>query len=868
MKRFLNTLFQKISEDKFIELRCIPINQGQGAPIQYFFSKNEIDSLVSMAEALDKSKAYHICMGVLPRDQRASGSANNVTNLQALWIDLDAKNVSLSELYAEIDKFSLEPSIVVSSGHGYHCYWLLDDVHTLSKDEIKEIATKLHKATNADKTFDASRVLRLPGTTNYKNMAQPEPCRVLKNTGKLYSLQSILSWADTILTAREEAARAEQSVKEFASAARGYKESDTGVGEHYSFSTWNELKNLLPPFVTRRIMELPLHLRDEHGEKLDRSKNDFYVATSLLELGFSPAQVLLAFQLFEQHGFAAGTKFKEMGNKYLTEYTLPNAQKQVPYNIHQCIAMIEDSTDLLEAEEFAEAALRIVKNTRAEHLLPKILTQYTRCGLGSKDQFTTLAKHVISGKGAYEFEEFVGVARKPTIMYKKIAEMIVKEHPYICIGSEPYRYEGGVYMPDTGLQVLSSHIWAITENRPVGSRIGLEYGGLSDRTWLDLKQKDVQEITNYVVQNAIQYDLTSPLIEPDFICVKNGMVNWKTKALVPHSPKYFRLARLDVDFKPEAESPILKNFMQETFNSDALNTIWEYMGVSILESISAKRFMIFVGSGDNGKSVWLNVVRKVLGADNVSSATLKDLSENRFAKAQLLGKLANIASDISGEELEDIASIKELTGNDQTSADRKFQTQVNFVNKASLMFSCNVLPMAVAADDAYFKRLLVVDCPNQVPEEKQDKYLEAKLTTEESKSAWLNLALEGLTRYHTNGQIFSKSGTITEAVEAHKRECRPDITFIERYIKKKEGHVLTIDNIIKEMREWMLVTSFATLPTKTTVKNLMAKYHPRATVNFKAAGTPGYSDLAIDKDQIKKDLGLDDYLEIRIKPKN
>lgn len=864
MKRFLNTLFQTISEDKFIELRCIPLNKGQGAPIQYFFTKNEIDSLISMAEALDKSKSYHICTGVLPRNQRNSGLANNVSCMQALWVDIDAKAVSLNDLYASIEKFEIAPTIIVASGHGYHCYWVLTEAVSLDMTQIKEIASKLHKITDADKTFDASRVLRLPGTTNYKNMAQPQLCRILKNTGVQYTLAEMLSWIDRSMQQREEKEEAAQKQMQTVR----IQATNTEVEEIYSFATWNELKGLLTPFVTRRIIELPLHLRDEHGEKLDRSKNDFYIATSLLELGFTPAQVLRAFQLFEQHGFAAGTKLKEAGMKYLTEYTIPNAQKQVPYSIHQYIEMIADCEDLNDAEEYTAAALRIVKNTRAEHFLPRLLNQYTRCAVGSKEQFNNLAKLVISGKGAYTFEEFGGISKKPTIMYKKLAEMIVKEHPYICIGSEPYRYDHGVFVPDTGLQILSSHIWAITENRPVGSRIGLEYGELSDRTWLDLKQRDVQEIMNYVVQNAIQYDLTSPLVEPDLICVKNGMVNWKTKELLPHSPKYFRLARLNVDYNPEADMPLLRSFMKETFNEDALDLIWEYMGVSILESVSAKKFMIFVGSGDNGKSVWLNVVRKVLGADNVSSATLKDLSENRFAKAQLLGKLANIASDISGEELADIASIKELTGNDQTSADRKFQSQVNFVNKASLMFSCNVLPMAVAADDAYFRRLFIVDCPNQVPEEKQDKLLEIKLTTELSKSCWLNLALQGLDRYHSNGQIFSKCATVEEAVETHKRECRPDITFIESYVVPKEGHVLTIDNIIKEMREWMLLTSFATLPTKATIKNLVAKYHPKSVLNYGVAGSPGYLGLCIDKEQIKKDLGLDDFLEIRVRTKD
>jgi P4 family phage/plasmid primase-like protien len=611
-------------------------------------------------------------------------------------------------------------------------------------------------------------------------------------------------------------------------------------------------------------MELPLHLRDEHGEKLDRSKNDFYVTASLMELGFSNAQIMMAFTIFRDNGFAAGMKFKDKGNTYLTGYTIPAAKEKVPYNIYELIQTIETCDSPAQALELGERALKIVQNTRAEDFVVKI-HEVLKIATGmDKKSFADFTEGILSGGGAYVFESYrYGKGCSPN--HKKLAEAVIVDNPYIRIGSELYRYAEGYYTLDENQAELCAHIWAISENRPVGSIIGMEYIKLSARTWVALKQRDIQEIVAYVRQNARPVNLADEVICPDLICVKNGMLDWKTKQVVKHDPKYLRLNQLSADYVPEAKSVRLEKFIDETFHKQDIDCIWEYMGVTIAPDITAKNFMIYVGSGDNGKSVWLNTVRNVLGNDNISSASLEDLAENRFTKSVLIGKVANIAADISGRGLEDISSIKELTGNDQTSADRKFQSQVTFVNRASLMFSCNILPEAHTADDAYFRRLMITDCPNQVAIEDQDKLLEKKLCTEEAKSAWLNLALAGLKRFHNKGRAFTESTVMIDILNEHKKDCRPDIAFVDQYLIEEPGEFITLDGIIQSLKSWAHSYGELVVPSRGTIKSLIVKKFPKQRPVMRERGMPGYQDLAVDEMQMLEDLNIPEKFSVKVK---
>src|SRR5208337_5133071 len=99
-----------------------------------------------------------------------------------------------------------------------------------------------------------------------------------------------------------------------------------------------------------------------------------------------------------------------------------------------------------------------------------------------------------------------------------------------------------------------------------------------------------------------------------------------------------------------------------------------------------------IGDGSNGKSTLINLIKALIGLKNVSSRGLQELEMNRFAKADLYGKLANLYADLPDTALRSVGIFKMLTGGDPITAERKFQNPFKFISGAKLIFSCNKVP--------------------------------------------------------------------------------------------------------------------------------------------------------------------------------
>ncbi len=84
----------------------------------------------------------------------------------------------------KVKEFKLSPSIIVSSGHGLHCYWLLNRPYPINSDKDKLNAKGCVKGLalvlGGDSVFDLSRVLRVPGTKNVKDPDNPLPVEILE----------------------------------------------------------------------------------------------------------------------------------------------------------------------------------------------------------------------------------------------------------------------------------------------------------------------------------------------------------------------------------------------------------------------------------------------------------------------------------------------------------------------------------------------------------------------------------------------------------------------------------------------------------------------------------------------------------------
>lgn len=111
------------------------------------------------------------------------------------------------------------------------------------------------------------------------------------------------------------------------------------------------------------------------------------------------------------------------------------------------------------------------------------------------------------------------------------------------------------------------------------------------------------------------------------------------------------------------------------------------------------------GPSRSGKSTLLRLAAAVAGPGNVSAITLHELVANRFAAANVFGKILNSAADISAGHVEDLSLFKMMTGEDPIHADRKYGGQFTFTNRALFAFSANGLPTVGESSRAYAERI-------------------------------------------------------------------------------------------------------------------------------------------------------------------
>lgn len=128
------------------------------------------------------------------------GDASDISHIAALWADVDFKHISEEEAWDRLLAMTYPPTLIVHSGHGFHCYWVfgrpivIEDAErwqAVSAGWQAQVATELH--TKLDSAWDLSRVLRVPGTTNYK--AEPVPVRLTEHRGPTYHPELFMEYA-------------------------------------------------------------------------------------------------------------------------------------------------------------------------------------------------------------------------------------------------------------------------------------------------------------------------------------------------------------------------------------------------------------------------------------------------------------------------------------------------------------------------------------------------------------------------------------------------------------------------------------------------------------------------------------------------
>jgi putative DNA primase/helicase len=358
----------------------------------------------------------------------------------------------------------------------------------------------------------------------------------------------------------------------------------------------------------------------------------------------------------------------------------------------------------------------------------------------------------------------------------RLAEELMQQYCFITMrdNEQMYVWQDGYYRPYAESLIKEE----------CKLRLGEEY-----------RTNRVSEVIDYIKASTFRDRREEP---PHLIPLKNGVLDINTMELKSHSPSYMFFNLLPVEYNADAKCPKIEKFLSEVAgcNQD-VEILLEVIGFCLYREYFIAKALMLAGEGSNGKSTFLNLVKTFLGKENVSGRSLQDLEDNRFAKADMHHKLANIYADLPDRALWRTGTFKMLTGRDLIAAERKFQQSFTYENYAKLLFSANKVPEAYDDTEAFFRRWIIVVFPNQFANDKADPYILQKLTAPEELSGLLNLAIQGLKHLLKNG-TFSYSKTTEQIKEDYIRKSSPVAAFImdcmevdsDAFIEKKELYVV------------------------------------------------------------------------------
>ena len=387
------------------------------------------------------------------------------------------------------------------------------------------------------------------------------------------------------------------------------------------------------------------------------------------------------------------------------------------------------------------------------------------------------------------FDEIGHVSRDGEAVVDGLAEINeripkwIAEHHFKTVSDTErlYRFDHGVYLDDgeTALKTLiETEFGDVTSNRLVADVIGK----VKRRTYVDRDLFNNRSILN----------------------VKNGLLNLETLQLSPHTSDFLSTAQIDVLYNQDATAPKIQKFLTEVAQAGDIALIEELIGWLLWPDYNVHKAVMFLGPGRNGKGTLLRLITAFLGTKSISNVTLQDLVADRFAKADLYGKLANIGGDLPSKDLSDTAAFRNLSGGDDNRAQEKYRPAFSFRNKAKLLFSANVLPRSPDDTYAFYSRWILIEFIKIFDLQKgtADPDLDAKLQAPEELSGLLNMALAGLARLKANGWRFSYDKTVEDVEIMYKRNANPVIAFLMDECEEDPNNYVEKGVFLSRFREY------------------------------------------------------------------
>ena len=290
------------------------------------------------------------------------------------------------------------------------------------------------------------------------------------------------------------------------------------------------------------------------------------------------------------------------------------------------------------------------------------------------------------------------------------------------------------------------------------------------------KKAMLDELRHKIPISPMQTDIDGMLLN-----TPTGIFDLREGVLRPHDPEAYITKIAHVEYDPTAACPTWERFLGEIFggDTDLINYVQRAVGYSMTASTVEQCVFFLHGSGSNGKSTFLSIIREMMGdyTVNIQPETIMVKNSPGGANSDIArlksARLVTTVEPNEGARLNE-GLLKQLSGEDPVTARRLYGDEFEFIPQFKLWMATNHRPLIRGTDDGIWRRIKMIPFTVQIPDEKKDKHLAGKLRRE--LPGIFNWAIEGCRKYQESGLQEPRS------VRGSTMEYRKDMDAIQQFI--------------------------------------------------------------------------------------
>ena len=230
-----------------------------------------------------------------------------------------------------------------------------------------------------------------------------------------------------------------------------------------------------------------------------------------------------------------------------------------------------------------------------------------------------------------------------------------------------------------------------------------------------------------------------------------------------------------------------KSFMEEIScydkdkNPNIIKIIWECIGCMLAPTKPFAKIFIWYGSGANGKSLLLKLVKKIMGNFMTHSNILA--INDKFSLENVVNGIANVTDDVGVTTLKETGTLKSIIDGGDIEVNRKYKKSIWWKPNSQFVICCNEVPKINDTSFGMIRRLAFVPFEMQLKKENIDVKLETKLLED----------VDNL-RYILTGAIFAYRDAVNRG---YLTEIPKQKELMEDFLDENKSRPIILHNAIE-----------------------------------------------------------------------